>query len=97
HTGVLRPDEWQRWRAWDPVRMVEPYADAVRSLDAVWIDAGTRDDYFLDLGASAFRAELARAGVPEDRVSFELFDATHADIDYRYPLALAWLARRLAR
>jgi S-formylglutathione hydrolase FrmB len=97
HTGVLRPDEWQRWQAWDPVRMVEPYADAVRSLEAVWIDAGTRDDYFLDLGASAFRAELARAGVPEDRVCFELFDATHADIDYRYPLALAWLARRLAR
>ena len=28
---------------------------------------------------------------------FELFDATHAAIDYRYPLALAWLAQRLAR
>jgi len=26
-----------------------------------------------------------------------LFDATQAAIDYRYPLALAWLAQRLAR
>jgi putative esterase len=96
-TGVLRPDEWQQWLAWDPVRMVEPYADAVRTARAVWIDAGTRDDYYLDLGAAAYRDALARVGVPGDRVSFELFDATHADIDYRYPVALAWLAHRLAR
>ena len=71
--------------------------DALRGLDAIWIDAGTRDDYHLDLGAQAFRDGLARIGVPDDRVYFELFDATHAAIDYRYPLALAWLAQRLAR
>ncbi|MBA2464365.1 MAG: enterochelin esterase, partial [Nocardioidaceae bacterium] len=96
-TGVLRPRVWQRWLDWDPVRMVERYADEVRSLRAVWIDAGTRDEWFLDLGAEAFRAELARAGLPDDRVSFELFDAGHGGIDYRYPLALAWLSSRLAR
>jgi hypothetical protein len=28
---------------------------------------------------------------------FELFDAGHGGIDYRYPLSLAWLAERLAR
>jgi hypothetical protein len=96
-TGVLRPDEWARWLAWDPVRMAVPYADALRSQRAIWIDAGTKDDYFLDLGAAAFRDELARVGVDGDRVRFELFDATHAAIDYRYPVALAWLAQRLAR
>jgi S-formylglutathione hydrolase FrmB len=96
-TGVLRPDVWQRWLDWDPVRMVERYADAVRSLRAVWIDAGTRDEWYLDVGADAFRAELARVGLPDDRVRFELFDAAHGGIDYRYPLALAWLAERLAR
>ena len=95
--GVLRDDEWARWLAWDPVRMVDRYADALGGLDAIWIDAGTRDDYHLDLGAQAFRDGLARIGVPDDRVYFELFDATHAAIDYRYPLALAWLAQRLAR
>jgi hypothetical protein len=97
HTGVLRGEQWQRWLEWDPVRMVEPYADSLRTLRAVWIDAGTKDDYFLDLGATAFRDELGRVGVPGDRVNFELFEATHANIDYRYPLALAWLADRLAR
>ena len=96
-TGVLRPEVWQRWLDWDPVRMVERYDEAVRSLDSIWIDAGTRDEWFLDLGAEAFRAELQRVGVPDERVHFELFDATHMGIDYRYPLALTWLAGRLAR
>jgi hypothetical protein len=96
-SAALRPDVWQRWLDWDPVRMVPTYADAVRSLRAVWIDAGTRDDWFLDLGSTAFRDELTKVGLPDDRVHFELFDATHAAIDYRYPLSLAWLAERLAR
>jgi hypothetical protein len=29
-------------------------------------------------------------------VHFELFDATHMGIEYRYPLGLAYLAERLA-
>jgi hypothetical protein len=96
-TGQLRPEVWRRWLDWDPVRMVDRYADALRSLRAVWIDAGTRDEWFLDLGAEAFRAGLARVGVPDDRIHFELFDAGHGAIDYRYPLALSWLSHQLAR
>ena len=95
-TGMLRPDIWQRWLDWDPVRMAPRYAGALRSLRAIWIDAGTRDDFFLDLGAEAFRVALHEAGVADEVVRFELFDATHAGIDYRYPLSLAWLCQRIA-
>lgn len=96
-TGAIRPEVWQRWLDRDPVRMAPQHAEALRSLRAVWIDAGTSDEYFLDLGAQAFRAELAAAGLPDERIHFELFDAGHGGIDHRYPLALAWLADRLAR
>jgi hypothetical protein len=92
-TGQLIPEVWQRWLDWDPVRMVPAYADALRGLRAIYLDAGKRDDWFLDLGAAAFRAELAKVGVTD--VFFELFDATHAAIDYRYPLSLRYLAERL--
>jgi S-formylglutathione hydrolase FrmB len=95
-TGVLRPEIWQRWLDWDPVRMVPRYAEALRSLKAVWIDGGTRDEWFLDLGAQAFRQALAAAGVPGDVIHFELFEAGHMAIDYRYPLSLAWLCERIA-
>jgi S-formylglutathione hydrolase FrmB len=95
-TGALRPEVWQQWQDWDPVRMAPRYAEALRSLRAIWVDAGTRDEYFLDLGAEAFRMALHEVGVADDVVRFELFDATHAAIDYRYPLSLAWLCRRIA-
>jgi hypothetical protein len=94
-TGVLLPEVWQRWLDWDPVRMAPRYAGALQSLRAIWIDAGTADDFYLDLGAEAFRAALRDVGVAEDVVQFELFDATHAAIEYRYPLSLAWLCRRI--
>jgi hypothetical protein len=92
-TGALVPDRWQRWLDWDPVRMVPQYADALRGLTAIYIDAGKRDDWYLDLGAAAFRSELAKIGVTD--VFFELFDATHMGIDYRYPIGLRYLAERL--
>jgi S-formylglutathione hydrolase FrmB len=95
-TGVLRDEVWQRWLDWDPVRMVPRHADAIRSLRAIWIDAGTKDEWFLDVGAEAFRQALDVAGVADDTVHFELFDARHGGIDYRYPLSLAWLSERLA-
>jgi hypothetical protein len=92
-TGQLRPDVWERWLAWDPVRMANRYADALRGLRAVYIDSGKEDQFFLDLGAEGFRRALERIGVTD--VFFELFDATHSGIEYRYPLALRYLAERL--
>jgi S-formylglutathione hydrolase FrmB len=93
-TGTLRPEVWERWLAWDPVRMAPRYADALRSLRAVYIDSGRRDEYYLDLGATAFRRELERIGVAE--VFFELFDGRHGAIEYRYPMAVRYLAERLS-
>jgi S-formylglutathione hydrolase FrmB len=93
-TGELRPEIWERWLAWDPVRMVPRYADALRSLTAIYIDAGKRDQFYLDLGAEAFRRALEQIGVTD--VYFELFDATHMGIEYRYPLAIKYLAERLS-
>src|SRR3954466_4015991 len=93
-TGQLIPERWERWLAWDPVRMVPRHADALRGLTAIWIDAGKNDEWYLDLGAEAFVAELTKIGVTD--LHFELFDATHMGIDYRYPLSLAYLAEKLS-
>jgi len=92
-TGQLIPEVWERWLAWDPVRMVPGAADALRSMRAVYIDAGKRDEWYLDLGAEAFRRALEGVGVTD--MHFELFDATHMAIEYRYPIGLKYLAERL--
>ncbi|MFL5653809.1 MAG: alpha/beta hydrolase [Ktedonobacteraceae bacterium] len=93
-TGKLIPEVWERWLAHDPVRMAPHHAEALRTMKAIYIDAGKRDDFFLDLGAEAFRQALEQIGVTD--VFFELFDATHASIEYRYPLSLKYLAQRLS-
>jgi S-formylglutathione hydrolase FrmB len=94
-TAVVRPEVWEQWLAWDPVRMAPRYATALRSLRSIWIDAGTADDFYLDLGATAFRDALADIGVADDVIHFELFEGTHSAIEYRYPLSLAWLCQRM--
>jgi S-formylglutathione hydrolase FrmB len=94
-TGQLRDDVWARWLAWDPVRMVDGHAGALRGLRAIYIDSGNRDQFFLDLGATGFRRALERIGVSD--VFFELFEGTHSSIEYRYPIALRYLGERLQR
>ena len=92
-TGKLIPEVWERWLRWDPVRMVESHAEALRGMRAIYIDAGKSDEYYLDLGAEAFRRELEAVGVTD--VFFELFDGKHGGIVWRYPIALKYLAERL--
>jgi hypothetical protein len=92
-TGRLVDDVWERWLAWDPVRMVPRYADALRGLKAIYLDGGTRDEWYLELGAQAFRDALDEVGVTD--VACEVFDAAHGGIDYRYPIGVAYLAERL--
>ena len=91
-TGRLRDEVWARWLALDPVRMAAGHADQLRSLRGIYLDAGRRDQFWLDLGAAAFSAELDALGIEH---VFELFDATHSGIEYRYPAGLAFLAGRL--
>jgi Putative esterase len=92
-TGELVPEIWERWLEKDPIRMARTRGDALKSLKAVYIDAGTKDEWYLDLGAEAFRREIEAAGASE--VYFELFEATHMAIEYRYPLGVKYMAERL--
>lgn len=84
-TGRLIPEVWERWLKWDPVRMVSDHLDALRQMKRIYIDAGRRDEYYLDLGAEAFSEALTTAGIEH---TFELFDGTHGGLAYRYPKSL---------
>ncbi|MGH2636266.1 MAG: alpha/beta hydrolase [Actinomycetota bacterium] len=92
-TGRLVDDVWERWLAWDPVRMAPRHAEALRSMRAIWLDGGKKDEYFLDNGAVAVSRELQKLGVEH---TLELFDAGHMSIGYRYPRSLAFLAGALS-
>ena len=88
------PELWERWLEWDYPTLVPRHADALRGLRAIYVDCGTRDEWYLDLTAEWLRRELTALGVRDLHV--ELFDATHLAIEYRYPIGLRYLAERLA-
>jgi len=95
-TGELVPEIWERWLAWDPVRLASAHGEALRAARGIWIDAGRNDEFLLDLAAVAFREAVAAAGVPDERVHFELHEGGHRGTNWRLPLGLAFLAERLA-
>jgi len=97
-TGELIPEVWQRWLRFDPALLArEPrHAATLRGLQGIWVDCGSSDEYLLDLGATAFVREVEAAGVPPERIHFELFPGTHQGVSWRYPLSLAWLVERLS-
>jgi hypothetical protein len=91
-TGRLLDDVWAQWLEKDPVRMAPAHADALRSMRRIYVDAGRGDEFFLDLGATAFGAELDKLGVEH---TVELFDGKHGGIAWRYPGALRELVLAL--
>jgi hypothetical protein len=90
--GRLIEDVWEQWLRHDPVRMAAGHAHELRSLRRIYLDAGRSDEYYLDLGAQAFAAELDKLGVKH---TLELFDGTHARLTYRYPGAIRELVLAL--
>jgi S-formylglutathione hydrolase FrmB len=91
-TGRLIDDVWAQWLALDPVRMAPEHGDELRSMRRIYLDAGREDEWYLDLGAQAFAAELDKLGVEH---TLELFDGKHGGLTYRYPGAIRELVLAL--
>lgn len=89
-TGEMRDDVWRRWLEHDPVRLVEKAVENLKSLKLLYIDAGTRDEFALDLGARVLCNRLREFGVP---YIHEEFDDGHFNISYRYDRSLELISR----
>lgn len=94
--GELIPEVWERWLTCDPVRMVEqePFAEALRGLKLLYIDAGERDEYALHLGARIFIERLKTLNIP---YHYEEFSDGHFGINYRYKVSLELMAKELGK
>jgi S-formylglutathione hydrolase FrmB len=93
HTCALYPDVWARWQTWDPINMLDRYAEALRSLRLLFIDCGTRDEFNLQYGARQLVQGLRARNIACEH---EEFDDGHMDIPYRYDVSLPKLAAALS-
>lgn len=91
-TGEIRSDVFERWLKHDPVRMAAKHIDALKSLKLLYLDAGTSDEFGLDLGARILSAKLKELGI--DHVHEE-FDDGHFNIGYRYDRSLELISENL--
>lgn len=84
-TGEMNKDIWARWLEHDPVRLVEKHVENLRSLRLLFIDAGTKDEFALDVGAKILCKRLSDNGIKHVH---EEFDDGHFNISYRYDRSL---------
>ncbi len=94
-TAEVIPELWERWLEWDYPALVPRHADALRGLRAIYFDCGRNDEWYVDLTMEWMRRRLSELGVHD--LHTELFDATHAAIEHRYPLGIRYLLERLTR
>jgi S-formylglutathione hydrolase FrmB len=88
-TGEIDWTVWQRWKAWDPIEMIATHAQALRRMNLIFLDAGTRDEHNLDLGARIFVRRLQTLGIACEH---QEFDDGHRGTAYRYDVSLPKLA-----
>lgn len=92
-TGEMRVDVWNRWLEHDPVRLVERHEQNLKSLNLLFIDAGTRDEFALDLGARILSSRLTDHGIEHIH---EEFDGGHFEIAYRQSRSLEMISQRIS-
>ncbi len=91
-SGAINAAVWRRWKACDPIEMLDRYAGNLKKLRRVFVDCGRRDQFALHHGARIFAAKAKRLGV---RIIHEEFDDDHSSISYRYDRSLALLSKAL--
>ncbi|AKS41706.1 alpha/beta hydrolase [Wenzhouxiangella marina] len=91
-TCALDEEVWARWLSFDPLVRIEQDHAHLRELSGLWVDVGSRDQYFIQYGTRAFIDRLEALGVEH---VYEEFDGTHSGIDWRLDHSLPWLVARL--
>jgi enterochelin esterase family protein len=87
HSGLINQTVWERWLTNDPIYMLDnpQYVENLESYRLLYLDAGTRDEFNLHLGARIFAAKARQHGL--QMVQHE-FEDGHMDINYRYETSL---------
>ena len=93
-TCEVIPDRWANWMRHDPVVAVETLGNNLRSLKALYIDCGERDQFNLLYGARRVVRRLNELGIAH---RYEEFADNHSGVDYRMGESLPGLSCGLPR
>jgi enterochelin esterase family protein len=92
--GVPVPEQWKRWKAHDPVALLERFPDALGKAELVYLDAGDKDEHGLHFGTRRLAALLRER---DAKVVHEEFAGGHRGTTDRFLASLPRLIGALAR
>jgi len=94
HTLEMDNHRWNQWLRHDPLRLLDSYSDQLATLELLYLDVGSRDQYNIQYGTRSFVGRLKEL---EIEYHFDEFDGTHSGIDWRLDVSLPKLATALYR
>lgn len=69
-TGVIIPEVFEKYLAWDPVRCVDSHKKSAQELKFVLLESGLQDEYGLHLGHRLIAEKLTRLKIPHEVVEY---------------------------
>jgi len=91
--GDFRPEVWNIWQKLDPAKNVKNFTRQLESMNTVFIDAGSMDEFSAIWGARAIDNQLKNSKINH---TYEEFEDGHFGINYRFEKSLPVLAQSLA-
>ncbi|EQD59413.1 esterase, partial [mine drainage metagenome] len=91
--GDFRPEVWAIWQKDDPAKNVRNFTRQLESMNAIFIDAGTMDEFSAIWGSRAISNQLKNSKINH---TYEEFEDGHFGINYRFERSLPVLAQSLA-
>ncbi len=88
--GELVETTWQRWLSHDPLSRLDQQSvvDRLGQLKKLFLDCGSRDQYFLQYGARQFVSKSKMLGIG---LQYSEFDDNHSGTSYRFDESLPQL------
>ncbi len=91
-TGEVNPEVWKRYLAWDPIKMVDRFAENLKKLKFVQLEAGLQDEHFLQFGHRQLAKKFSALQVPHELVEYP---GSHSGHHWRFEGRLKRLFERM--
>jgi len=91
-TGEVVKEVWDRILAWDPLRMIDRYAEGLKSLKWVQLECGLQDQHGLQLGHRQLSRAFHARGIPHELVEYP---GSHSGHHWRFADRLIRIFERM--
>jgi hypothetical protein len=84
-TGNFKENVWSTWKQYDPINLVSKFTEQLRTMDLIYLDCGTFDEFNLHIGAKIVSKKCKNLGIKHD---YEEYNGGHFNTNYRYDTSL---------